>query len=419
MPRVLIGSIAEIRVSISRAALLVKVTARTPFGLTFPVWMSQAIRVVSTRVLPEPAPARISAAWSGRVTAASCSGLRFSSRFSMRAFANARFYRTLLERAVLGRLHCDCVVVPREARPTFQIVRHELCVLPRLEIRQPHAVDALLTGFGRNDLGGVSGFSQLIVYFQGVVVLVRGDRDLPFAAAPGHAPARLRLGFRRPFPEPVRRHRCDRPRQLPFESIKGQRPVHGKRPFAGRRNLDRARDQAHDLAVGGGFAPEIRAADSGRYGLDRDVHLASAAEFFQRLGRKPERTFGDSHGRLEDLVFAHARAVEEEQALLAELQRAAVGGPQDDARQRPGPDLIATAELHARSERSARAAAQDRGGQLHRFDYRKRGGSRRFGYGLRHYRAGRTQRKHRERRSDRESHPHDCLNSIPDRPARL
>src|SRR5205814_4369929 len=97
MPRVLIGSIAEMRVSISRAALLVKVTARTPLGLTFPVWISQAIRVVRTRVFPEPAPARISADWSGRVTAASCSGLRFSSRLSMRAFENQRFYRTPLQ----------------------------------------------------------------------------------------------------------------------------------------------------------------------------------------------------------------------------------------------------------------------------------------------------------------------------------
>jgi hypothetical protein len=39
MPRVLIGSIAESRVSISRAALLVNVTARIPDGLTCPVWM--------------------------------------------------------------------------------------------------------------------------------------------------------------------------------------------------------------------------------------------------------------------------------------------------------------------------------------------------------------------------------------------
>ena len=36
MPRVLMGSIADSRVSISRAALLVKVTASTPAGLTLP-----------------------------------------------------------------------------------------------------------------------------------------------------------------------------------------------------------------------------------------------------------------------------------------------------------------------------------------------------------------------------------------------
>ena len=61
MPRTGIGSIADRRVSISLAALLVKVTAITPAGETWPVWISQAMRVVSTRVLPEPAPARISA----------------------------------------------------------------------------------------------------------------------------------------------------------------------------------------------------------------------------------------------------------------------------------------------------------------------------------------------------------------------
>src|SRR5437867_10855398 len=90
------------RVSISFAALLVKVTARTPFGLTFPVWMSQAMRVVRTRVLPEPAPARISADWSGRVTAASCSGLRFSRRLGMRALADGRF--TAAKRTPKGSL---------------------------------------------------------------------------------------------------------------------------------------------------------------------------------------------------------------------------------------------------------------------------------------------------------------------------
>src|ERR1039458_4948156 len=89
MPRVEIGSMAEMRVSISFAALLVNVTARTPAGLTLPIWISQAMRVVSTRVLPEPAPARISADWLGRVTAASCSGLRLARSDIMR---DAFFY---------------------------------------------------------------------------------------------------------------------------------------------------------------------------------------------------------------------------------------------------------------------------------------------------------------------------------------
>ena len=85
MPRVLIGSIAESRMSISRAALLVNVTARTPAGLTSPDWIRWAMRVVSTRVLPLPAPARIRAHWRGRVTALSCSGLRPEVRLDMRA----------------------------------------------------------------------------------------------------------------------------------------------------------------------------------------------------------------------------------------------------------------------------------------------------------------------------------------------
>ena len=79
MPRTGTGSIAERRVSISLAALFVKVTAITPPGLSWPVWISQAMRVVSTRVLPEPAPARISAGRAGKVTAASCSGFRLAS----------------------------------------------------------------------------------------------------------------------------------------------------------------------------------------------------------------------------------------------------------------------------------------------------------------------------------------------------
>ena len=48
---------ASTRAFISRAALLVKVTAKTSWGLALPLNNRCARRVVSTRVLPVPAPA--------------------------------------------------------------------------------------------------------------------------------------------------------------------------------------------------------------------------------------------------------------------------------------------------------------------------------------------------------------------------
>src|SRR6478736_7616740 len=80
IPRVFTGVSADRRESISFAALLVNVTASTDSGVAWLVASSHAIRVVSTRVLPLPAPARISAEACGSVTAASCSGFRFSRR---------------------------------------------------------------------------------------------------------------------------------------------------------------------------------------------------------------------------------------------------------------------------------------------------------------------------------------------------
>ena len=59
--RIASGVIAERRSSISFAALFVNVTARIDSGVAWPVASSHAMRVVSTRVLPLPAPARISA----------------------------------------------------------------------------------------------------------------------------------------------------------------------------------------------------------------------------------------------------------------------------------------------------------------------------------------------------------------------
>src|SRR5690606_18703455 len=56
-------------------ALLVKVTARIWEGKAFPVARMWAMRVVSTRVFPVPAPARTSTGPSVVSTASRCSGL--------------------------------------------------------------------------------------------------------------------------------------------------------------------------------------------------------------------------------------------------------------------------------------------------------------------------------------------------------
>ena len=60
---------------ISRAALLVKVTARISLGRARPVARMWAMRTVSTRVLPVPAPASTSTGPSSVSTAIRCSGL--------------------------------------------------------------------------------------------------------------------------------------------------------------------------------------------------------------------------------------------------------------------------------------------------------------------------------------------------------
>src|SRR6185436_9486958 len=65
-----------IRCFISAAALLVNVTAKIRSGGTPCSSISTAMRVVSTRVLPEPAPARTRSGPVTWATASRCSGLR-------------------------------------------------------------------------------------------------------------------------------------------------------------------------------------------------------------------------------------------------------------------------------------------------------------------------------------------------------
>ena len=76
MPSPALPTSTAMRSRISRAALLVKVTARICDGQARPVAMMWAMRVVSTRVLPVPAPASTSTGPSVASTARRCSSLR-------------------------------------------------------------------------------------------------------------------------------------------------------------------------------------------------------------------------------------------------------------------------------------------------------------------------------------------------------
>ena len=89
---------------ISRAALLVKVTARMSHALARPVPIIWAMRVVNTRVFPVPAPARTSTGPSIASTASRCSGF------------SASRYRT-----------CPCRARARSAMPPGRGARASSC----------------------------------------------------------------------------------------------------------------------------------------------------------------------------------------------------------------------------------------------------------------------------------------------------
>ena len=80
MPRETAPTSWATRCFISPAALLVKVTARTAYGDTPGSRIRWAMRWVSTRVLPEPAPARISSGPSVAATASRWEGFRSAKR---------------------------------------------------------------------------------------------------------------------------------------------------------------------------------------------------------------------------------------------------------------------------------------------------------------------------------------------------
>src|SRR5919204_763164 len=88
MPPAVRFSSCSTRPRISRAALLVKVTARISLGSARPRWITRAMGCVSTRVFPLPAREKISSGPSPAVTAARCGGLSPARRSAPRSAAD-------------------------------------------------------------------------------------------------------------------------------------------------------------------------------------------------------------------------------------------------------------------------------------------------------------------------------------------
>src|SRR3954470_432732 len=89
MPRVERPRSSSTRSRLSPAALFVNVIARISCTRARPVWTRYASRCVRTRVLPDPAPARIRSGPSPCVTAAFCGGVRPSRSAAIRSSAGA------------------------------------------------------------------------------------------------------------------------------------------------------------------------------------------------------------------------------------------------------------------------------------------------------------------------------------------
>ncbi len=98
-------SMRPTRFFISRAALLVKVTARISFGRAVPVFSRCAIRVVSALVLPVPAPASISTGPSSASTAARCAGSAHPDRAAAARPSHARQRHGGLTFGIVDHIH--------------------------------------------------------------------------------------------------------------------------------------------------------------------------------------------------------------------------------------------------------------------------------------------------------------------------
>ena len=191
---------APTRCFISSAALLVKVMARISKGETPCSLISQPTLDVSTRVLPDPAPAMISRGPPGWVTASRCTGLRLSRRLGRSGMTRSRLpagcdvhgYRKRPRdpfglRSRPGRLpamravvwhgkndvRVDDVADPKIEEPTDALIRVTASAISGTDL---HLYTKLWPVMEEGDLLGHEAVGEVIEVGRDVVHIAPGDR---------------------------------------------------------------------------------------------------------------------------------------------------------------------------------------------------------------------------------------------------
>src|SRR6185503_13289478 len=187
---------------------------------------------------------------------------------------------------------------------------------------------------------------------------------------PRRAAAGLDLGFLAPLLELLRIDLADRLRLALVALVELQRLVHAHRLLAVGADVDRALDQAHDLAIVARAAPEVGAADPGGHLRHAHADLALLA-LADELGGEAERALEHLQRGLEQ-VLAGLHLGEHEAPVLAQLHYASFGELHLHARAAAREDAVARAQLHARRERHALAVALQPRRHLHAVHHRAR-----------------------------------------------
>jgi len=202
--------------------------------------------------------------------------------------------------------------------------------------------------------------------------------ELPAAAALLDAAIRLDLGFLGPLGHLRRVGLADRARGLAaLGAVEGERCVEADRFRLRVHGHDPAFQQADEVAFRIRASPDIGAADADGHRAGADVDRPVAAVFVEVFGGQAEGAAGDVDGGAEMAAAGLGRllhGIEGITSLFADLDRAAVGEPDQDARAFAGQHPVTVPEFGTGGQGLPLAVALEPDRALQGIHPRRRGG---------------------------------------------